>query len=254
MTNKFPWFSEEAGFFGPEYLVEYEETLPHERTITEVNFVEKTLNLELEMKILDIPCGHGRHSVELAKRGYSVTGLELNRFFLSEAQKQAETVGVSVQFKQSDMREINFNNEFDVALNLFTAMGYFDNDEDDVKFISGVYRALKPNGQFLIDFINFTYIIRIFKNKDWCELSNGTLLLTERKHDLIRGCNLDCRSKIRNGVISNSKTTSLRVYTTKELISMAENVGFTFIDVFGDFEGNPLSIDSRRTILQFMKK
>jgi SAM-dependent methyltransferase len=254
MSNQVPWFSEEAGFFGPEYLVEYEETLPHERTIAEVDFVEKTLGLKPGISILDVPCGHGRHSVELAKRGYDVTGSELNRFFLSEAQKAAEAAGVSVRFEQGDMRELNFDGEFDVALNLFTAMGYFDNDEDDMKFMAGVYRALKPGGQFLLDFMNRNWLIQNFKAKDWRELPSGALLLIEREHDDIRGRNLDRRTKIKDGVVGETATTSLRVYTTNELVSMAENVGFTFNEAFGGFESNPLGLNSRRTILHFEKQ
>lgn len=254
MTDKTPWFSEEAGFFGPEYLAEYEETLPHERTLAEVDFIEKTLALQPDMKLLDVPCGHGRHSVELAKRGYNVTGSELNKFFLSVAQKAADDAGVSVRFEQGDMREINFDSEFDVVLNLFTAMGYFDNDEDDQKFMAGVHCALKPGGQFLLDFMNRNWLIRNFKAKDWRELPSGALLLVEHEYDDIRGRNLDRRTKIKDGVVSETATTSLRIYTTNELVSMAESVGFTFKEAFGDFEGNPLGLNSRRTILQFVKQ
>lgn len=254
MTNNTSWFYEEAGFFGPEYLVEYESTLPHERTITEVDFLEKMLELQPSTNILDVPCGHGRHCIELAKRGYSVTGSELNRFFLSEAQKAATADGVSVRFEQGDMRELDFDNEFDVALNLFTAMGYFDTDEDDSKFLAGVYRSLKPGGQFLLDFMNHSWLMRNFKEKWWSELPDGTLLLTEREYDIVRGRNIDYRTKIKDGKTSETKTTSLRVYTTSELVSMAESVGFTFQESFGDFEGNLLKLDSRRTILLFEKQ
>ena len=252
MNQKYPWFSEEAGFFGPKYLREYGEALTPERTLSEVDFVERILNLEPNNKILDVPCGHGRHSVELAKRGYDVTGVELNKFFLEVAQKAADEAKVSLQFKQEDMRELNFDAEFDVALNLFTAMGYFEDDEDDRKFMTGIYRSLKPGGQFLIDFMNRNWLIRNFKARDWNELPDGTFLLTERKHDDIRGLNSDRRIEIRNGVVSETAT-SLRVYTTNELVSMAESVGFTLKESFGDFEGTPLGIKSSRTILQFVK-
>ncbi len=111
-NHQAPWFSEEAGFYGPDYLVEYDEILPHERTTIEVSSIEKILVLQPGFKVLDVPCGHGRHSVELAKRGYEVTGSELNRFFLDEARKAAETAGVSIRLCPSDMRELDFRNEF----------------------------------------------------------------------------------------------------------------------------------------------
>ena len=255
MTDKQPWFSEEAGFFGPNYLVEYEETLPNERTIIEVDFVEKTLNLKPGTKILDVHCGHGRHAIELAKRGYDVTGYELNQFFLSEAEKATKEADVSVHFLQGDMRELAFDAEFDVALNLFTAMGYFDKDEDDVAFLAGVYKSLKSGGQFLIDFINRDWLIRNFREKDWRELPDGSLLVIERLYEPILGRNTDRRTKVtKDGVMTDSVGSALRIYTANELVKMAENVGFTFKEAFGDFEGNPLKLDSRRTILHFEKK
>lgn len=254
MTNQISWFSEEAGFFGPEYLMEYKEKLTHKRTMTEVDFVERTLNLNSKINILDVPCGHGRHSIELAKRGYGVTGFDLNLFFLSKAQEEADTASVSVRFKQGDMRKLNFDSEFDVVLNLFTAMGYFDSDEDDVRFMAGVHRALKPKGKFLIDYINRNWVIRNFKSNDWCKLLDGTLLLTKRCYDDVNGRNIERLTKIKNGVVIDTFTTSVRLYTTSELISMAERVGFTFKEAFGDFIGNPLKIDSRRTVLHFEKQ
>ena len=92
-----PWFGEEAGFFGPGYLVAYEDILPVERTQQEAAFLEKALALQPGAKILDMPCGHGRHAVALAKRGYSVTGVDLNNFFLQKAKEAAENEGVSLK-------------------------------------------------------------------------------------------------------------------------------------------------------------
>lgn len=246
------WFTEGAGFFGPDYLVEYEEILPEDRTTKEVDFVEKALDLKAGMTILDVPCGHGRHAVELGKRGYDVTGSELNEFFLQEARKTAEATGVNVRLVQGDMRELAFDSEFDVALNLFTAMGYFDTDEDDIRFLAGAHKALKPGGKFLLDFMNRNWLIRNFKEKDWRDLPDGSKLLIEREFDDIHGYNRDRRTKIKKGE-EKTMTTSLRIYTPNELVRMAESVGFTFEESFGNFDGDPLTLNSRRIILWFSK-
>ena len=79
-TKKQPWYSEEYSFFGEHYMKEYAHDLPPERTKSEVDFIEKVLKLKKRAKILDLGCGHGRHSVELALRGYKVTGQDLNEY------------------------------------------------------------------------------------------------------------------------------------------------------------------------------
>ena len=253
MSNQPSWFSEEAGFFGPDYLVEYDEILPHKRTVTEVNFVEKVLKPLPDFKILDVPCGHGRHSIELAKRGYCVTGTELNQFFIAEAQKSAKADGVPIRFCQSDMRELDFCNEFDVALNLFTSIGYFDCDKDDVKFLAGVYNALKPGGQFLLDFVNLSWFTKNFKQKDWRKLSDDSFVLIEREYNIVLGRKIEKRTRIRSGVVKATASISQRIYSTNELVALAKGVGFHLEKSYGDFDGNPLNLASRRTILCFKK-
>src|SRR5437016_3233995 len=99
--------------------------LTPERTATEVEFLCKTLKLKAGMRILDCPCGHGRHSIELARRGHDVTGQDINGFFLDQAKKAAAKAGVRVRWRKADMRRMPASGAFDVVLNLFTALGYF---------------------------------------------------------------------------------------------------------------------------------
>src|SRR3972149_9404880 len=99
VNNKdIPWYSEEAGLFGDVYLKTFGELITEERTQLEVNFLEKTLNLQPGAQIFDLCCGHGRHSVELAKRGYRVTGQDLSAYFLKIANDSAKDAGVDVKF------------------------------------------------------------------------------------------------------------------------------------------------------------
>ncbi len=254
MTNKNRlWYSEETGFFGPDYLIEYGDQLPLVRTLTEVDFIEQKMSLQRGMRILDIPCGHGRHMIELGKRGYEMTGVDLNTFFLKKAQEEADAQGVKMRLQQGDMRNISFENEFDVALNLFTALGYFEEDEDDRKVFAGVLRSLKSGGQFLVDFMNRDRLIRNFRKNDWRALLDGSVILYDRNYDPIRGRNDDQRIRIKRGEEPQVSETRLRIYTPTELVKMAESVGFTFKEAYGDFDGTPLTMESRRVILIFLK-
>ena len=161
--------------------------LTRERTDAEVTFLEKTLALQKGVKILDCPCGHGRHSIELARRGYDVTGQDLNGFFLEEAQRSAKQTDVPVRWIEGDMGEIPFDNEFDVALNLFTSFGYLEDDHQNQKFLNAVSKALKSGGTFVVDVINRDRVVRNYRSKHWLKLSDSSVVLHESEYDRIEG-------------------------------------------------------------------
>lgn len=253
MINKTPWFLEEAGFYGPDYLMEYEGILSEQRTALEVSFIEKALKLSPGSRILDVPCGHGRHSIEFARRGYSVTGSDLNRFFINEAQKEAKKVKVDVRFLQSDMRKLSFDSEFDIALNLFTSLGHFDCDQEDITFLSAVYSALKPGGHFLLDFVNKSWLTKSLKLKDWRKLSDNSIVLIERRYEDISSRKIEERTRVRSGKVEVTTSISQRIYSANELVSMGNAVGFEISNAYGDFQGIPLTQNSQRAILVFQK-
>lgn len=246
-TSQTPWYSEEAGFFGPGYLKEYAAILTE--TKIEVDFLEKVLALKKGAKVLDCPCGHGRHSVELARRGYNVTGQDLNSFFLEEAKKAAKRAKVSVHWVKGDMRELSFENEFDVVLNLFTAFGYLENDEEDQKALNQVAKALKRGGKFVLDVINRDRIARTYREKDWQELSDDSVVITERKFDHATGRNIERRMRIWKNGKREEFTLNLRMYAVVELVAMLRKAGFSLKKMFGNYTGDPLTFDSKRYIL-----
>ena len=157
--------------------------------------MEKALQLKPGSKIFDLPCGHGRHSVELAKRGYKVVGQDLNGWFLKVAKQVAKKEKVKIDFIQQDMRRVDFRNEFDAALNLYTSFGYFDDWHHDELVLNNIAGALKKGGLFLIDIINRERILKEFKPRRW-ENVDDNLILYELKHDLLTGCNYDKRTRI----------------------------------------------------------
>src|SRR5437016_12854634 len=112
-------------WFGPRYLELYDETLT-ERTPAEIDRLEALLQLHPPRRILDLPCGQGRHAIELARRGYEVTGVDLSPYMLAVAKERAEANGVGVRWLAGDMREPLPGEVFDLVLNLFTSLGYFD--------------------------------------------------------------------------------------------------------------------------------
>jgi len=134
------WFEK---FFGPEYFSIYDFLLDKERIRREVELIISVLDPIPGCKILDIPCGFGRHSLELASRGFAVTGVDLNRAQLDKARELMEEAGVNYKLIRGDMRDEMFHGEFDLLLNLFTSFGYFS-DEENARVAVNFYKALKP--------------------------------------------------------------------------------------------------------------
>jgi len=241
-----PWYSEEGGFFGPEYLEEYNDILTPEATFAEIDFLEKTLSPQKGAKILDCPCGHGRHSVELARRGYNVVGQDLNGFFLEKAKDAANQAGVSVSWHKEDMREVLFEDEFDIVLNLFTSFGYLENDDEDQKTLNAAAKSLKRRGWFVLDVINRDKIIQNYLKRDWLQLSDGSLVLINRQFDHVNGYNIERRTWIGN---QKEVSLPLRMYTIPELKAMLCNAGLALEEVYGSYDGDSFTFNSNRCIL-----
>lgn len=248
-TSQSSWYSEEAGFFGPGYLKEYGDDLTQERTSIEVDFLEKVLALKPSSKVLDCPCGHGRHSIELALRGYNVTGQDLNSFFLQEAEKAAKQAEVSVRWIKGDMRQVPFEDEFDIALNLFTAFGYLESDEEDQKALGQIAKALKPGGTFVLDVINRDHVVCSYRDNHWQELSDGSVVIIKAKFDHLMGRNDERRIRIDKNGRREEFSLSLRMYTVVELAAMFHKVGLIVKEMYGNYASEPFTFDSKRCIL-----
>lgn len=172
VTNELNWWENEGGFFGSNYikgdnslngyLPNHKETLS-ERTLREVKGIEYLLQLKKSAKILDVPCGYGRHSIELAKRGYGVDGFDINAEHLRRANKlvldsitdfplDEDTCSNIPVFSYVDMRNLA---EFqylqaDAVINMFYSFGFFQTDEENESVMKGFCNQLKPGGQLLL--------------------------------------------------------------------------------------------------------
>ena len=156
-----PIFDFEAVFEPDDYLYFYGDALTEERTKKEIEFLVKELELDKPVKILDLACGHGRHTNHLAELEHSVTGVDITSGFLEIAKRDAKNKGLSVEYIQQDMREISFLNEFDRVFLLFTSFGYFQ-DEENFKVLKNVSGALNSGGLFCFDTFNRDAFLKNF--------------------------------------------------------------------------------------------
>ena len=143
MDNGAPWYET---FFDEGYYFIYERRVSPDYTQREVDGVVSLLGLTPGARVLDLCCGHGRHSIELARRGFDVTGQDLSEIFLRRARHDSAEAGAKVRWVRSDMREIPFEAEFDVVVNLFTAFGYLESEAEDQRVFAQVRKALRPEG------------------------------------------------------------------------------------------------------------
>jgi len=236
-------------FFGEDYFEIYHDMLPSDRTMAEVDGIISLLGLEAGTRILDLACGHGRHSIPLSKRGFDVTGYDLSAVFLDRAQSNAAAQGASIRWIQGDMRTLPFEAEFDAVINIFTAFGYFEEPEDDLKTLSGVYRALRPGGRFLLETLHRDGLPGRFQPQGFERSSNGTIVLHERTWDLVHDMLNDNISLIRPDGTRTQYRTSLRMYSLHDFLALVQRSGLEAERWYGGLDGSPLQLNSHRLVV-----
>ena len=222
------------------------------KTREEVDFIQKILELKSREKILDIPCGEGRHSVELAKRKFKITGVDFNRKFLDDAQRKSEAKGLKIIWDCRDMRDLPWREEFDAAFSFWGSFGYFD-DKGNVDFLKAVSLALKPGAKFLLDtHVVETLLRKIYQERIWNK-PGETLILEEKRYDYGSG-----RVNTEWTIIRKNKTirrlSSIRLYTYKELCDLLKSVGFGSFVGYGSLDGKRFGLESPRLYLTAVKQ
>jgi 2-polyprenyl-3-methyl-5-hydroxy-6-metoxy-1,4-benzoquinol methylase len=137
------------------YAKKYDQEIFTQGTIGECDFIEKEIDHNKDIKILDIGCGTGRHSIELTKRGYSVTGVDLSDSQLKRAEEKALEAKVNVDFQKADARSLSFNHEFDLAIMLCEgAFSLMETDEMNFQILQNAEKALKQPGKLIFTTLN----------------------------------------------------------------------------------------------------
>ncbi|MFN4082515.1 MAG: class I SAM-dependent methyltransferase [Bacteroidia bacterium] len=154
MKNQKEWFEE--WFDSPYYPILYKHRNEDEAERFLSNLVNY-LNISKEFKIIDLACGRGRHSVFLNKMGFNVTGVDLSVQSICEASVYQNK---NLHFKVADLRYLHFNEEFHLALNLFTSFGYFDCIDTNVKVLTNIHKLLLSKGLLVLDFFNLNMVLK----------------------------------------------------------------------------------------------
>jgi SAM-dependent methyltransferase len=202
------------------------------RTRREVEFLTRELLIGPQSSVLDLACGHGRHSIELASRGAQMTGVDLSRVFLERALREAERRSVETRFMVGDMRDINFESRFDAAFCLGTSFGYFD-DRTNFEVVSSLFRSLRPGGRLVIETVNRDYITQNVPRRRWWDIEE--LIVREEVEFNARTSRLiNQRTIVDGSTRSWEQHISVRLYAAHELCSMLAMAGFQLLSLCGD--------------------
>ena len=205
----------------------------------EVAFIEDLLMIKKNNKLLDVPCGTGRHSLKLAKKGVNVTGLDISISCIKQAKKGIhESFQNNVTFKKGNMIDLKaYRGKYDHVINMFTSFGYFPTNAQNTKSLKQMTGCLKRNGNFLMSVLNRDWLLNVFKPVDWNEHKDYFLLSR-------REINQRTNYIYNDWVFINKKNKKitryphkLRLYSKGELIELFKIAGLGKIKVFGDFSG-----------------
>jgi SAM-dependent methyltransferase len=218
-----------------------------EDNVAAMDTVARALRLSANATVLDVPCGDGRVAVELAGRGHYVTGVDLNKAFLSAAASRARSRNVRVDWRRHDMRDLPFDGAFDAALNFGGSFGYFEDESDDVRTAAAVHRALRAGGRFLIDVPTAETVFPRFRDR-WWFAAGDLFVLSENRYVKETGRNETDWTVVGQDGTFERLHSSIRLYTVRELVSLLTGVGFMTVETFDAADLSPFELGASRLI------
>lgn len=217
------------------YGIKYDKECFAQGTLGECNFIEKEIENNKSKKILDIGCGTGRHSIELAKRGYSVTGIDLSDSLLNRAKEKAFEQNLQIDFQKQDARKLSFFNEFDLVIMLCEgAFPLMETDEMNFQILQNAANALKPNGKLIFTTLNGLFPL-FHSVKDFLSSMSkeGNATYGNNSFDLMTF--RDSSVTIVEDDLGNKKELQCneRYYVPSEITWQLKTLNFKTVDIFG---------------------
>lgn len=222
-----------------------------------IEFVKSKLNLASGARMLDLCCGPGSFTVELAKQGFDTVGIDINERFIEYARNLAERrlgdAADNVKFMLGDMRDIPFVNHFDGVVNIGTSFGFFADDADNYQVIENVAKSLKSNGTFLLEVGNRDWYLKNFLERDWHKHDDGRVTIIHRSFDYPGSRIIASFETVGEGA-KETWGFSWRVYTLAETIELFKKAGLKVYHVFGGWNADRYSVDSKRMVVVSKKE
>lgn len=240
-----PWWQTQ---FDARYLHEYEPLFDLAQDRREVARLLELLELPAGARVLDCPCGQGRHAHLLAETGFQVDGLDYSRTLLDVATRRGTSR--MLRYTQGDMRRLpsRWTRRFDAVVNLFTSFGFFDDPGDDLRVLLEFARVLKPGGILIWHGGSRDGVMTKFLHRDWWSTADGTMFGQERTFDPLSGF-LEITSTWRGPDSDGERTHRIRLYSASELAARLRDVGLVVELAFDAWTARPLTRRSSEMLL-----
>lgn len=241
-TQRREWWQ---SYFDGQYLLEYEPLFTLERDRNEVARLLDVLGLPSGSRVLDVPCGQGRHAHLLAEAGFDVDGLDYSRDLPRE-----RGTGARLRYTRGDMRALpaRWTGRFSAVLNLFTSFGFFAQPGDDRRVLAEFARVLEPGGVLVWHGGNRDGVMARFLARDWWQTKDGTLIGHERSFDSLSGT-LTVYTAWSGPKGAGNRQHAIRLYTPTRLAELCADVGLIVEQSFEGFSTRPLQRASSEMLL-----
>ena len=212
--------------------------------------LSQLMGLTAGSRILDLCCGAGRHSIELSKLGFDVTGVDFSAHLLSEAGRRARKQGVEVELVQADARDFRRRGAFAGVIMLGSAFGYFDDPAENRRILLTAADCLMPSGVLFMKLVSKELVLRSYfrgENLGGPTMGGDKSNLRIRIRDNFERVEM-CFGDSSSGAVPRQSFTH-RLYSATAMLEVLKDCGFGQISVFGDYDGGPYNEDAVRLIL-----
>ncbi|NVL89604.1 MAG: class I SAM-dependent methyltransferase [Desulfobacterales bacterium] len=222
-----------------ELFENYAETYDSEEftkgTIGECDFIEKEINYDKTVKILDVGCGTGRHAIELSNRGYIVTGIDLSETQLARARQKAESHNLKIDFQKQDARNLPFIDEFDVAIMLCEGgFPLMETDEMNYEILKCVTKSLRDHGKIIFTTLNGLFpIFHSVKDFFAAEKRDGGATYKDNTFNLMTFRDHNITEFVDDFGNKKSLNCDERYYIPSEITWLLKSLDFNSIEIFG---------------------
>ena len=249
MTVPSNWYE---NFFYGVALDLWRKAVSPEQTQSEADFLVKTLECASGSRLLDVPCGNGRHSLELAKRGYQITGLDISEEFIEEARASSSAIGSQIEWVLGDMRHVEVEATFDGAFCVGNSFGYFEYSAMEA-FLNGVSRSLKSGARFVVGTgIAAESILLNLKERTWYQVED-ILFAIENRYQVEESCLDTNHMFVRDGKVETRQSKHW-VYTVGEIRRMLERTGLAVLSLYGSLDCQPFNLGSHQLFVVAQKQ
>ena len=237
-----------ASFFDARYLLEYEPLFDLTRDRREVARLLEVLALPVGSRLLDCPCGQGRHAHLLAEAGMDVDAVDYSREMLAAAKQRG--FGPGLRYARADMRRLpsRWSARFDAVINLFTSFGFFSDPNDDARVIREFARVLRPGGVLVWHGASRDGVSARFLARDWWRTTNGTLVAQRRTFDPLSGV-LTVDSERHGPAGHEARSHRIRLYTATRLAELCRDAGLIVEAAYDNWNARPLRRTSSEMLL-----